>query len=417
MSWRVTEVVVDQSGAKHGARTMLLVLAEKASTDGVALIRQAPPKSPRRALRGHERNNLVARTNLSVKQIQRVTRTLQHLDELEVLERWIGRDRDFVYRILVGPLRSMDVDYEQLKFSGLTGRFWTPEELLDPISARPRDGHVLPEELLSPGDKLSPGQNGDEATSCPPTRRHPVPDQATSCPDPLLRSARARRPEDPSKGPSSTSSVKTTEEVSSGEPADASRGQRIKELIIAFAETVGVFPGNRDEWGGWSAAFAPLVDRDVDPDRLRALTRRYLDRWPGYDPTPFALTKLLFLLEPALDANEHSLWRWAADTSWKLPAEDAELVLEWALITDQQRAGLRKLAGDARAAHANREAELMRWVETEGFAVDDDVWRRELAERVPHLKTRGPAARKQANERRAQLRGALARIQLGEQAA
>jgi hypothetical protein len=409
VSWKVTELVVDQSRSKHGARVVLLVLAEKASADGIALIRQAPPEPPRRAPRGHERENLQDRARLSKRQVRRATKTLQLLDELEVLERWVGRNRDYVYRILVGALRSMDVDYDQLKISGLAGRFWTPEELMLPVLERPVDGHVLPVEPQRPGDILSPGETGDEGTSATATRGQIVRDEGTFATDAHLISARGPS-KDRSTGPSLTSSVETTEEVAAG--AAASRGDQIKELIVAFAETVGVYPETRENWAGWSRAFAPLVDDDVDGEQVRLVTRSYLERWPEYKRDPFALTKLWQLLQVALERNQLTLWRWASETSWKLPEDEVAWLLETALMNDEQRTALVKLAGEARRAHANAEAEFLRWVENEGFAVDDDVWRKRLTAEVRKFKTRGPEMRRRATERRLELREALANLDL-----
>lgn len=213
-----------------------------------------------------------------------------------------------------------------------------------------------------------------------------------------------------------TSSVNTTEEVSA-EPADVRRGAQIKELIAAFAETVGVWPNTRNEWGGWSRAFAPLVDQGVDAEQVRVATSSYLERWPEYQRDPFALTKLWQLIQVALETSEMSLWRWASETSWRLPADEVTWLLERATLTESARTGLVKLAAEARAAHANAEAEFFRWVEVEGFAVDDDEWRRRLADETRHARTRGPEIRRRATARRLELRAALANLELGREVA
>lgn len=420
MSYKVSSAFIEQSRSKHGTRTVGLILAETSHHDGVAWMRQQPSKSVRKR-KGPDTDNIAFRTKLSPKQVQRCIDRLQELDELEIV--W-GRDhgnRFHICRLIVGPVRFVDVDYERgLPF--LEGRFWTPEELELPLADRPSDGHALASSQLKAGRTITGGQNvpqPDEATWATF-----APDLGDICDQteetfatPPYNSPLDLVPNSPFDFNTQTPSVEV-----SADAAEEPESTSVKELVRAFAEVVGAWPDGHAGWSAWCAALAPLAAAGVTPDELSTRTRAYLERWP-LDTTPdspafmFALTKHWQRINASLERSYFGLFRWATGNSWRLGDLDhARWVIDASdRITTDERTTLVAIVEQAYRAHSDEKSGFLQWVESTGWTLEDADWRQELKARTsaPSLATLAPEMRRQGTDRRLEIRQAFAELDLG----
>lgn len=424
MSYKVTEAFIEQSRSKHGTRTVGLILAETAHHDGVAWMRQQPSKSVKRKGKGPDKNNIAFRTKLSPKQVRRCVDRLQVLDELEIVWARDYGNRFHICRLIVGPMRFVEVDYERgLPF--LEGRFWTPEQLQLPLAERPLDGHAFaPVQLAEIGLKPAEvgGQNVPQLSSadggtfapesgdiCDPTEGTFVTPPYNSPLDHVLDPSLDLTTQNPSG------------EVSAG--ADEPPGSTsIKELVKAFAATVGFFPNGHSDWSAWCGALAPLAAAGVTPDELATRSNAFLAKWP-LDTTPdspafmFALTKHWQRINASLERSYFGLFRWATENSWRLDdLTHARWVIEISdRVTEDERRTLLAIVDQAYRAHTDVKSEFVRWVESAGWALEDDDWRRELKARTDpaQYRTLAPEMKRQAIERRLEIRAAFAELDLG----
>ncbi|MFL5954817.1 MAG: hypothetical protein ACJ76I_11995 [Gaiellaceae bacterium] len=460
MSYKVSEVVIEQSRSKHGSRTVALIIAETAHHDGVGWLRQEPSKSVHRKSSKPDERNIAFRTKLSAKQVRRCVDRLQELDELEVVWARDQGNRFYIYRLIVGPLRYADVDYERgLPF--LEGRFWTAEELELPWRQRPLEGHALaPSQLAEIAPKLveepavevaeTPDLGGQNVPSSLPAG------ERTFAPDPADISGRsAGGHPGPLLNDSSLDLVlnssldridrKEIDSVSAG--ADDGRSTDVRELVKAFAREFGFWPNGHAEWSTWCAAFKPLADQGVTAAELASRSRAYLERWqlrarerlnelnelneqegldeglvelevgPDSPAFMFALTKHYQRISASLERSYFGLFRWATENSWRLAnLEHARWVIEASeRISVDERAKLLAIVEEAYRAHGDAKSEFLQWVEMKGWALGEDEWKRELAVRTnaERFRTQAPEMRRQGKERRLEIRKAFAHLDLG----
>jgi hypothetical protein len=138
VSYRVVHEVLERSVAKPGPRFTLTAIAEDAWHDGVAWIEQGWPTkdSPQPS-----RDTIAGRTGNRAETVARHVADLEGLDELEVREVIEFGDRRLVYRVIVGAIRCLEVQYAHHRLEArrrvMPVRFWTPEQLLLPRAQRP----------------------------------------------------------------------------------------------------------------------------------------------------------------------------------------------------------------------------------------------------------------------------------------
>lgn len=120
MSIRVLEQVFDRSRSTGSARLVLAAIAEVAHHDGVTWCQQGPREN---------RRSLAHRANCGVRSVERAIEQLVELREVEVRRARRGRSWVNVYRVVVGRIGSVDVEYDRLPFE-LDERFSTPSELV-----------------------------------------------------------------------------------------------------------------------------------------------------------------------------------------------------------------------------------------------------------------------------------------------
>jgi hypothetical protein len=424
VSWKVVEEIVERSRAKHGTRLVLLAIGEKAHHDGVAFVEQGARKG--REGRGE---SIAERAGLSVRQVERCVEAAGRLDELEVRAYRLGRVRLYCYRVIVGYLRDVPADHERLllRFGiELERPFSSPEELRLPRPEREhvQTGQIVGSSAAGRDDDLSGRHEEDDPTSAPRRPDILAGDDPTSAPPHTRASEQARSNR---TGPNTSLTSPPSKKAEGGEvPAAAAAGEtagdRTRELLEAFAEEVGRWPQSRGEWGGWGTAFKQLSDRGVTVDELRSRCRsyrRHLERqaqahgkvFEG-EVTPFGLTKQWLLVGAALERTFFALARWAHETSWRLDEEDARWVFEEAAanVTPKEREQLQRMIDDARASRVDAGADVLRWAQHQGWALDDREWQFELRQRTLKL---GPEVRVRALEIRGEIREALARLQFG----
>jgi hypothetical protein len=139
MSYKVVREVLEHSKAEGADRLVLLAIADVAYHDGVGWLPQGPETA---------KKSIAAFANCSERQVRRSVDDLQNAGELEIRRVQQGRKRKLIYRIVVGNLLEMEVDYERLNFA-VADPFSTPAELTAQGPRRP--------------DRLSGGQEGEDA--------------------------------------------------------------------------------------------------------------------------------------------------------------------------------------------------------------------------------------------------------------
>jgi hypothetical protein len=437
VSYKVSEIVIEQSRSKHGSRTVALIIAETAHHDGVGWLRQEPSKSVHRKGKQDDKSNIAFRTKLSPKQVRRCVDRLQELDELEVVWARDRGNRFYIYRLIVGPLRYADVDYSRgLPF--LEGRFWTPEQLELPWHERPLEGHSLAPSQLA---RFAPTLVEDEADEEPEAAKaggHFVPSfegarEGTFAPEPGDISGRSAGGHpgtllkehsslDLVLDPSLTDSTSKDEVESVSAGADDGRAApTVKDLVAAYAAAVGYWPNGHDEWSAWCGALKPLADAGVEPSEIASRSTAYLAKWP-LETKPdspafmFALTKVWQRVSASLERGYLGLYRWATESSWRLGDIDhARWVIEASdRITEEERAKLLSIVEETYRAHGDPRSEFLKWVESVGWTLDDEQWRHELAARTDpkQFKLLAPEMRRQGKERRLAIRKDFANLEL-----
>jgi hypothetical protein len=432
VSYEVSREIVHKSVSKHGTRTVALVIAETAHHDGVGWLRIAPSKS-KKQLRSKklDTSNIAFRTKLSEKQVRRCVDRLQDLDELEVVVARDGGVRFFMYRLVVGALRAIEVDYSR-GLPELEGQFWTPEELELPWSERPFDGHALSPNQLDHLGIRRPNTSGHFVRSSEvETGGHLRPNERAQM-SAGRAGANVRSPligpvqEQPSLEPSSDPAIqKANVRVSAGAdepPINASP----KDLVEALARAVGVWPEGHGQWSTWCAAMKPLAAAGVQPSEMETRSREYLKRWPlelqpGNPNFAFALTKAWQRINASLERSYFGLFRWATEESWRLGDIDhARWIVNASIrITEDERRRLLTLVEEGYLARVDARSHFLRWVESEGWRLDDDTWRHELVARTDPTE-HGPIAvemRQQAKQRRLAIRTDFANLDLGRKTA
>jgi hypothetical protein len=416
MGYEVTSAVYEHSRHGKGKLHVLLAIAEKASNnDGVAFGLDQGWESGKKVGRRKRKETLAGKTRLNVSTVAKLLTQLAGPDddELEVRTVQKGKERTFVYRVILGIYRDLDVDTDVLeRYQQLVDRpFSTPEELALPWAERPAN---------------LPGRNERDDLTFSPLR--PAISSATTsgkeqvvAPPPISGARGNEHGPRTVPNPSLTSPPLRVGEVPT--PADAADGEQAgdsstRELIRAFAQTLGRWPETRQEWAGWTKAFKPLAEAGVDPVELAAACKGYLayHQRVGHgeiDLTPFGLTKHWQIVNQALERRFFAWMKWASEISWRLPEDEVEFLLDQAAIAirDGDHTEIVKMAARARAAHTTPADELLVWVDAKGWSLDDDDWRRELHERLPRVGA--PELRRVANHRRHELRRDLARLRAG----
>jgi hypothetical protein len=374
VSYKVTEEVLDKSLSRYGTRTLLLALSEVAHLDGVAALRQGKESKP------EDRRTILHRTRLTERQIRRCVAAAQELDELEVLIAQAGRQRFHVYRIIVGKLRSLEVDYERLQTETRFGdlRFWSIEELREPVGRRSQHRHVMPPSIRS-GRPVTGGQNvlssdgPREDISAAHERTFPPPDERTSATSHARASDGPALREPPLEpGTSSLSKERESEDVSPAGDTDPDQSEQGTQLLIrAFANEIGRWPENRSQWGTWGRAFKPLADAGVTAGQLGSATRRYLQARPGFDfENPFALTLAWEAVSASLERGYTQMVKWAVETSWKLEADEVAWIIDQAVFNGVEKQQLLRIATGARRDHVDEAARAAALAE-----LDERLWR------------------------------------------
>lgn len=414
MSWKASNVVAELSEADGNARLLLYSLAEIAHTDGVAWANvdydEADPEwKKRRSLRWRMGKPDEKTVRLAIDRAQL-------LDELEVLIAFDGRRRFHIYRILVGSLRDAPVDYSR-GLPRLAGQFWTPDELLLAKEERPIAGHRLPWTRAATGGQITRSSDGE----CDSRRVGESPaDDRENHPSTGGQITHPHTSKDRSGDPPLTSSETSSDEVPAG--AGGKLGDSLADqLLRAFAEEIGAWPNDRREWGAWKRAFKELAEsEEPSVDELRISTREYVKKIPSdrrdLSAIAFGMTAAFEHVRATLLNGYFRYHRWITETAWRLePEQVAEILAGARRITDAERDELRALLHRTRAAHADPASELLRWVEIEGWAVDDDVWRAAMRERGLAVGKPGAddSLARIARDLRLELRGARADLQLG----
>ncbi len=107
MSVKVLDQVLDGSEATGVARCVLTALADAAHHDGVTWAPQGPRENPR---------SVAHRANCSVRSVERAVEQLVAAGELEVRRARRGRSWVNVYRVVVGTIGQIEVEYQRLPF-------------------------------------------------------------------------------------------------------------------------------------------------------------------------------------------------------------------------------------------------------------------------------------------------------------
>jgi len=157
MSYRVVREVLEKAQADGADRLVLLAIADVAYHDGVGWLPQGLPAS---------RKSIASYAHCSERQVRRSVDALQRADELEVRRAQQGRRRKLIYRVVVGRLRDLEVEYDRLLFS-LSAPFSTPDELAIPrpdrLAGRERGGSADPH-----GERDRDEGPEDDRTAWPP---------------------------------------------------------------------------------------------------------------------------------------------------------------------------------------------------------------------------------------------------------
>jgi hypothetical protein len=120
VSIRVLEQVFDRSRSSGSARLVLAAIAEVAHHDGVTWCQQGPREN---------RRSLAHRANCGVRSVERAIEQLVELREVEVRRARRGRSWVNVYRVVVGRIGAVDVEYDRLPFE-LDEPFSTAAEIV-----------------------------------------------------------------------------------------------------------------------------------------------------------------------------------------------------------------------------------------------------------------------------------------------
>ena len=112
MTVKVIHEVFEHSEAEHAARLVMIAIADHAADDGVAW---------------PDQETIARKTRMGVSTVREVLRWLEQVGEIETRKAQRGRARINVYRVLVGRIASVAVDYDRLPFE-LNRPFGPPPE-------------------------------------------------------------------------------------------------------------------------------------------------------------------------------------------------------------------------------------------------------------------------------------------------
>lgn len=347
MSYRVTNEVLERAEAEGSDRLVLLAVAEIAYHDGVGWLPQLWRHQDSLEQR---RRSIQWRARLSERQVPRSVDALRsaQLDEIETRTAQDGRRRILIYRVIVGKLRELEVEYDRIPYR-LDRPFSTPAELLLPWADRPANlaGGQLARAANGVVETVGAGANGRPASLAGGQTADDLPS------DP-------RRPAiyDSDDLPSAPANARAGSSVLGPRPipSNSSRGESARELVAAAAVEIN------DRLIALRASAKMRMRACAEPDRASAwldLALAEADTNPaGYFRVGFDSGEWPSPREnPRSTETRH---QWLEQTSWRLDADESHYIVDgWGDLDAVEKARLHERVDEIRAdraAHAIAEA-------------------------------------------------------------